>query len=114
MFYKEGCQAWWHPAFGKGHRVFVGTESLEKGRTFPSETKTSFQRDLERMDKPNEGDLFVDTMNRMAKELGVEVGMIRGIAGEFEETKAGRESVGEGDDAALAAGLEARSAVIVA
>jgi 2-dehydropantoate 2-reductase len=43
----------------------VGVESLEKGRAFPPETKTSFQRDFERVDKPDERDLFAGALMRI-------------------------------------------------
>jgi len=45
--------------------------SFDKGKAFPFETKTSFQRDVETPGKPNEGDLFGGTIIRMGKELGV-------------------------------------------
>jgi 2-dehydropantoate 2-reductase len=40
-------------------------------RNFPSDTKTSFQRDVENMDKPDERDLFGGSIIRMGKENGV-------------------------------------------
>jgi 2-dehydropantoate 2-reductase len=45
--------------------------SLAKAGNFPRETKTSYQRDLEQTDKPNEGDLFGGTIIRLGREFGV-------------------------------------------
>ena len=45
--------------------------AFEKGRAFPPATKTSFQRDLETPGKPNEGELFGETILRLGKETGV-------------------------------------------
>ena len=45
--------------------------SVAKARNFPPETKTSYQRDVERKAKRNEGDLFGATVIRMGKETGV-------------------------------------------
>lgn len=41
------------------------------GRSFPSDTKTSFQRDVENMNKPDERDLFGGSIIRMGKDMGV-------------------------------------------
>lgn len=49
----------------------IAMVSFEKGRKFPFETRTSFQRDVETSGKPHEGDLFGGTVIRMGKELGV-------------------------------------------
>jgi 2-dehydropantoate 2-reductase len=45
--------------------------SVAKARNFPPETKTSYQRDVERKAQRNEGDLFGTTIMRMGKETGV-------------------------------------------
>jgi 2-dehydropantoate 2-reductase len=45
--------------------------SVAKAHTFPPETKTSYQRDVERKEKRNEGDLFGATIIRMGKKTGV-------------------------------------------
>jgi len=50
----------------------IVTESYEKGHDFPDETKTSFQRDYEYADKPDERDLFGATILHLGKQLGVE------------------------------------------
>jgi 2-dehydropantoate 2-reductase len=48
-------------------------ESYEKGRKFPYETKTSFQRDYEITGKKDERDLFGGTILRMGKEHNIDV-----------------------------------------
>ncbi|MBN1381148.1 MAG: 2-dehydropantoate 2-reductase [Deltaproteobacteria bacterium] len=48
-------------------------DSYLKGHNFPYELKTSFQRDVEITDKPDERDLFGGTVIRMGKDLGVPV-----------------------------------------
>ncbi len=47
------------------------TENLDKARTFPYESKSSYQRDLEQAGKKNEGDLFGETILRLGKKYGV-------------------------------------------
>jgi len=49
----------------------AATLAFEKGKAFPPSTKTSFQRDLETPGKPNEGELFGETIIKLGKELGV-------------------------------------------
>ena len=46
-------------------------ESYAKGREFSYETKTSFQRDVEAADKPDERDLFGGTILRLGQQLDV-------------------------------------------
>ena len=46
---------------------------FEKGRNFPYETKTSFQRDFENHEKADERDLFAGALLRYASELGINV-----------------------------------------
>jgi 2-dehydropantoate 2-reductase len=46
-------------------------DSFEKGNTFPHETKTSFQRDFESLNKPDERDLFGGTIIRLGRRLGI-------------------------------------------
>lgn len=46
-------------------------DSYIKGKNFPFEAKTSFQRDFENADKPDERDLFGGTIIRMGAETGV-------------------------------------------
>jgi 2-dehydropantoate 2-reductase len=61
--------------------------SLAKGRGFPFEAKTSFQRDYERLDKPDERDLFAGAMIRMADELAIDVPRTTAMAAILEERK---------------------------
>ena len=49
----------------------IEDDSFAKGKNFPFEAKTSFQRDFENMDKPDERDLFGGTIIRMGIESGV-------------------------------------------
>ncbi|MHB0896344.1 MAG: ketopantoate reductase family protein [Spirochaetales bacterium] len=46
-------------------------DTLAKAAKFPFETKTSFQRDFEQKDRPDERDLFGGTILRMGTELGI-------------------------------------------
>ncbi len=46
-------------------------DSYEKGRKFPYETKTSFQRDFEIMNKPDERDIFGGIIIRLGYELNM-------------------------------------------
>jgi 2-dehydropantoate 2-reductase len=48
-------------------------ESYIRGHDFPPDVKTSFQRDFERMDKPDERDLFAGTIIRMGAQCDVSV-----------------------------------------
>ena len=45
--------------------------SFAKGCEFPYKTKTSFQRDVDLSDKPDERDLFGGTILRLGRQLGV-------------------------------------------
>jgi len=45
--------------------------AFEKGKAFPPETKTSYQRDLEIKGKANEGELFGGTILSLGKKLGI-------------------------------------------
>ncbi len=47
-------------------------KSIDKARSFPYETKTSFQRDVENPNKKNEKDLFGETIIRFGKEYGID------------------------------------------
>lgn len=46
-------------------------KSIDKARSFPYETKTSFQRDAENPNKKNEKDLFGGTILRLGKEFNI-------------------------------------------
>lgn len=62
-------------------------DSFLKGKNFPYDTKTSFQRDFEVMDKPDERDLFGGIIIRLGKELGIPVPAAGHIMGELRKIK---------------------------
>lgn len=47
-------------------------KSIDKAKSFPYETKTSFQRDVENPNKKNEKDLFGGTIIRFGEEYGID------------------------------------------
>jgi len=49
----------------------IVSKNLDKAGTFPYESKSSYQRDLEQKGKKNEGDLFGETIIRLGKKYGV-------------------------------------------
>jgi 2-dehydropantoate 2-reductase len=51
-------------------------QALEKARSFPAETRTSYQRDVE-AGRRNEGELFGGTILRLGSELGIPVAVTR-------------------------------------
>jgi 2-dehydropantoate 2-reductase len=51
--------------------VDAAQKAFESGKAFPFDTKTSFQRDLEVLRKPHEGDIFGGTILRLGQETGV-------------------------------------------
>jgi 2-dehydropantoate 2-reductase len=51
---------------------------LEKARSFPPETRTSYQRDVEAGGR-NEGELFGGTILRLGRELGIPVPVTEGL-----------------------------------
>jgi len=51
----------------------IAETSFEKARGFPFESKTSFQRDYENTNKPDERDIFGGAIIRMAEQLGIAV-----------------------------------------
>ncbi len=70
-----------------GLPVTIVEESLKKGEKFPFETKTSFQRDYEIADKPDERELLGETVIRMGKELGVKIETTEKIYDIIQKTK---------------------------
>ena len=52
-------------------RQDVVEKTLQKAKDFPYETKTSFQRDYEKGNTRNEGDIFGGTLIRLAKEYNI-------------------------------------------
>jgi 2-dehydropantoate 2-reductase len=68
-------------------RDSITEDAFHKGGEFPYETKTSFQRDFERADKPDERDLFGGTILRLAQSLGIEVPVTASIYERLQERK---------------------------
>jgi len=62
---------------GKAKKVDFNDDIVEKNmqiaRNFPLETKTSFQRDFENKGAKNEGNIFGETLIRLAKECKVKI-----------------------------------------
>jgi 2-dehydropantoate 2-reductase len=58
----------------------IVVDSLNKGNQFVFETKTSFQRDVEQSDKPDERDIFSGTIIRLGKALGVDTPVIEQLS----------------------------------
>lgn len=65
----------------------VETDSYEKAKKFPFDTKTSFQRNFKDSKKPDERDLFGGTIIRMGKEYGVSTDMTRQIYDSIQKKK---------------------------
>jgi len=51
----------------------VVEKTIQKAQNFPYETKTSFQRDYEKVNIRNEGDIFGGTLIRLAKEHDISI-----------------------------------------
>jgi 2-dehydropantoate 2-reductase len=62
----------------------VVDSSLAKAGNFPSETKTSFQRDVETKGSRNEADLFGGTIIRTGKTLGIETPITLSVYGRLQ------------------------------
>jgi 2-dehydropantoate 2-reductase len=54
-------------------------KAFESGKAFPFDTKTSFQRDLEVLGNPHEGDIFGGTILRLGRETGVPTPVTAGV-----------------------------------
>jgi 2-dehydropantoate 2-reductase len=65
----------------------VVEQSFEHGLSFAYKTKTSFQRDFEKEDKPDERDLFTGTILRLGTRLGIEVPVTRELQRLLEQRK---------------------------
>jgi 2-dehydropantoate 2-reductase len=61
--------------------------SYQHGRHFAYEAKTSFQRDFEKADKPDERDLFADTILLLGSQLGIETPVVRELRDQLEQRK---------------------------
>jgi len=59
----------------------VVEKTLQKAKDFPYETKTSFQRDYEKGNTRNEGDIFGGILIRLAKENNISVPTITDVYG---------------------------------
>lgn len=59
----------------------VVEKTLQKAKDFPYETKTSFQRDYEKGNTRNEGDIFGGTLIRLAKEYNTSIPTITEVYG---------------------------------
>lgn len=62
-------------------RQDVVEKTLQKAKDFPYETKTSFQRDYEKRNTKNEGDIFGGTLIRLAKECNTSIPTITDVYG---------------------------------
>jgi 2-dehydropantoate 2-reductase len=62
-------------------------ESYHRGRNFAYKTKTSFQRDFEKADKPDERDLLAGTILRLGKQLGIETPVTQELMHLLEQRK---------------------------
>ena len=58
-------------------------KTLQKADNFPYETKTSFQRDYEKGNSRNEGDIFGGTLMHLAKEYNISIPTITDVYGEL-------------------------------
>jgi len=54
-------------------------KTIRKAGEFPYETKTSFQRDFEKKNAKNEGDIFGGSLMRLAKEYNIPIPVIVGV-----------------------------------
>jgi len=58
-------------------------KTIQKAKNFPYESKTSFQRDYEKGNTRNEGDIFGGTLIRLAKEYNISIPTIKDVYGEL-------------------------------
>lgn len=65
-------------------------ESFRKAKNFPYETKTSFQRDFEQREKPDERDLYGDTIIRLGESFGVEISTTKLVNDKLRKIKRAR------------------------
>lgn len=65
----------------------VMAETMKKAESFPYETKTSFQRDVERPGKPDERDLFGGAILDLGRELGIATPVTRELQERLEARK---------------------------
>lgn len=65
----------------------IVTDTFEKVKNFPYETRTSFQRDFENVNKPDERDLFGGAVIRMGEEFGIPTDTTRKIYESIQKKK---------------------------
>lgn len=61
--------------------------AYEKGKSFPYETKTSFQRDFEQMNRKDERELFAGAMLQYGEQFGLDLPMISELAAVLSDRK---------------------------
>jgi 2-dehydropantoate 2-reductase len=61
--------------------------TFQHGFGFAYESKTSFQRDFENSDKPDERDIFAGTILRLGKQLGIETPVVLELQSMMEQRK---------------------------
>jgi len=62
-------------------------DSYKKGNKFPFEAKTSFQRDYENKEKPDERDIFGGTIIRLGEQLGINTETTKMIYNSIQKNK---------------------------
>jgi 2-dehydropantoate 2-reductase len=65
----------------------VVAATYRQGHDFAYEAKTSFQRDFEKKDKPDERELFADTILRLGKQLEIETPVTLEVRNLLEQRK---------------------------
>ncbi len=78
-------------ALGRGRGIQLPSDIVDtncrRARTFAYRTKTSFQRDFERTDKPDERDILTGTLLALSERLRIETPVIRELAEILERRK---------------------------
>lgn len=77
-------------AKGIGLSASVIEDTLAKAAAFPFATRTSFQRDVDLAEKPDERDLFAGSILRMGKDLGIPTPVTEAIFASIERKKPGQ------------------------
>lgn len=65
----------------------IVSDSYQKGKNFPYETKTSFQRDFEISNKLDERELYGDTIVKLGASLGIETPVSKMISDRINKLK---------------------------
>ncbi len=66
----------------------IVNDSYQKGKNFPFETKTSFQRDYEDKERPDVRDIFGGTIIRLVEQLGIKTEITKRIYDSIQKNKA--------------------------